>query len=61
MLGLAVTDHLYRRYPHLPEGAASKIRASVVDTDTLAALGAQLGLGDALLLGKGEEASGGRE
>ena len=61
VLGLAVTDHLHRRYPDIPVGAASKIRASVVDTETLASVGVDLALGAALLLGKGEEASGGRE
>ncbi len=61
VLGLVVTDHLYRAYPALPEGQLAKIRASVVDAATLARVGSELGLGPGLLLGRGEDASGGRE
>ncbi|HVM63754.1 MAG TPA: ribonuclease III [Acidimicrobiales bacterium] len=61
VLGLVVTDHLFRSYPTLPEGELAKVRASVVNSETLAELAASLELGDALLLGKGEDASGGRE
>jgi ribonuclease-3 len=61
VLGLVVTDHLFRSYPTLPEGELAKVRASVVNSETLAELAASLDLGDALLLGKGEDASGGRE
>jgi ribonuclease-3 len=61
VLGLVVTDHLYLTYPDLPEGELAKIRASVVNSATLAELAADLGVGAALLLGKGEDASGGRD
>ena len=61
VLGLVVTDHLYRTYPALPEGQLAKARASVVDAATLAEVGSELGLGAGLLLGRGEDASGGRE
>ena len=61
MLGLVVTDHLYRTYPDLPEGELAKVRASLVNSEALAEVAATLDLGDALLLGKGEAASGGRE
>jgi len=61
VLGLVVTDHLFRSYPTQPEGELAKVRASVVNSETLAELAASLDLGDALLLGKGEDASGGRE
>ncbi len=61
VLGLAVTDHIHRTYPDLPEGQLAKLRASVVNTATLAEVSAELGLGRGLLLGKGEEMSGGRE
>jgi ribonuclease-3 len=61
VLGLAVTDHIHSAYPGLPEGQLAKLRASVVNTVTLAETSCQLGLGDGLLLGKGEEMSGGRE
>jgi ribonuclease III len=61
VLGLVVTDHLFRSFPSLPEGELAKVRASVVNSETLAELAASLDLGAALLLGKGEDASGGRE
>jgi ribonuclease-3 len=61
VLGLVITDHLFRSYPELPEGELAKVRASVVNSETLAEVGADLGLGEALLLGKGEASSGGRE
>jgi len=61
VLGLVVTDHLYRRYPDLPEGELAKVRAAVVSSEALAELAESIGLGDAILLGKGEAASGGRE
>ena len=61
MLGLVVTDHIYRTYPHLPEGELAKVRATVVSAAALAEVASELHLGDAILLGKGEDASGGRE
>jgi ribonuclease-3 len=61
VLGLVITDHLFRSYPDLPEGELAKVRASVVNSETLAEVAADLGLGEALLLGKGEASSGGRE
>lgn len=60
VLGLAVTDHVFRAYPSLPEGELAKVRASLVSAVALAEVAASLGLGDALLLGKGEDATGGR-
>lgn len=60
VLGLAVTDHIHASYPALPEGQLAKLRASVVNTTTLAAVATRLDLGSALLLGKGEDQSGGR-
>jgi ribonuclease-3 len=60
VLGLVVTDYMYRRYPLLPEGELAKIRASVVNADVLAEVAASIDLGPALRLGKGEDASGGR-
>ncbi|MHB1987149.1 MAG: ribonuclease III [Acidimicrobiales bacterium] len=60
VLGLVVTDHLYRAFPSLPEGDLARVRAVVVSTLGLAPIAAALGLGEALLLGRGEEASGGR-
>ena len=61
MLGLVVTDHIYRTYPHLPEGELAKVRATVVSAAALAEVAAELDLGEAILLGKGEAQSGGRE
>jgi ribonuclease III len=60
VLGLIVTDFLYRSYPDLPEGELAKARAAVVNSVSLASAARQLRLGSALLLGKGEDASGGR-
>ena len=61
MLGLVVTDHVYRTYPDLPEGELAKVRATVVSAAALAEVAAELDLGEAVLLGRGEDASGGRE
>jgi ribonuclease-3 len=61
VLGLVVTDHIFLTYPDLPEGELAKVRASVVNAGALADVATELELGRALLLGKGEDASGGRE
>ncbi|MEX2254250.1 MAG: ribonuclease III [Acidimicrobiia bacterium] len=60
VLGLSVTDHVFAAYPSLPEGELAKLRASVVNAEVLAALAVEIELGAALLLGKGEDTSGGR-
>jgi ribonuclease III len=61
VLGLVVTAALYRRHPDLPEGQLAKLRASVVSTRALADVARVIGLGDWVRLGKGEEATGGRD
>jgi ribonuclease-3 len=61
VLGLAVTDHVYATYRDLPEGELAKLRASVVNAEVLAEIAVAVGIGPALALGKGEDASGGRE
>ncbi|HUF32780.1 MAG TPA: ribonuclease III [Acidimicrobiales bacterium] len=61
VLGLVVTDHIFRTYPDLPEGELAKVRATVVSAAALAEVAAELELGRAVLLGKGEDASGGRD
>jgi ribonuclease-3 len=61
VLGLVVTDELYRTRPDMAEGELAKVRAAVVNTDQLARVAAELGVGPCLLLGRGEDASGGRE
>ena len=60
VLGLVVTDHLYRDNVAMAEGGLAKARAAVVSSEALADTAADLGLGEALLLGKGEDATGGR-
>lgn len=61
VLGLVVTERLYADFPDLPEGEMAKARATVVSTVALTDLAVSLELGDFILLGKGEDASGGRE
>ena len=61
VLGLVVTDHLYRSHPDLAEGQLAKLRAAVVNMHALAAVARGIGLGSWLLLGRGEEATGGRD
>jgi ribonuclease-3 len=64
VLGLVVTDELYRSQPDLPEGQLAKLRASVVNMTSLARVARRLGnggIGPHLLLGRGEEATGGRD
>jgi ribonuclease-3 len=60
VLGLVVTDHVYALLPEAGEGQLSRIRAAVVCSPALAEMAAELGLGEVVLLGKGEAASGGR-
>lgn len=60
VLGLVVADVLFRRFPEYDEGQKSKVKASVVSTASLARHAEQMGLGDHLLLGRGEEKTGGR-
>jgi ribonuclease-3 len=60
VLGLVVTDDVFGRFPHLPEGQLSEVRAGVVNARALADVAAEMSLGDCLLLGKGEDGGGGR-
>jgi ribonuclease III len=63
VLGVVVTERLYRDHPDLPEGQLAKLRASVVNMHALAGVAAGLvpgGLGAHLYLGRGEELTGGR-
>ncbi len=60
VVGLAVTGFIHDAYPDLPEGQLAKLRASVVNTTTLAEVAKKMGLGEDLRLGRGEEMSGGR-
>jgi len=61
VLGLVVTDTLYRTHPELPEGQLAKLRAAVVNMRALADVGRDLGLGGHVRLGRGEESTGGRD
>jgi ribonuclease-3 len=61
VLGLIVTDHAFHAYQSLSEGELTDVRKAVVNAVTLAEVADELALGDYLLLGKGEEQSGGRE
>ena len=60
VLGIIVTDFVFRTYPSLQEGQLAKVRASVVNAEVLADVAAGIELGPCLRLGKGEDASGGR-
>ena len=61
VLSLVVTDALYHRNPDFAEGRLAKLRAAVVNMRALANVARELGVGDHVLLGKGEEGSGGRD
>ncbi len=61
VLELATSHFLYTTYPDKPEGEMTKLRASIVCEPTLAFCAREFGLGDYLLLGKGEDATGGRK
>ena len=60
VVGLAVTDHLYRTLPDRDEGVLAKIRSSVVSEPALAEAAEAMGLGEVVLLGRGELLSGGQ-
>jgi ribonuclease-3 len=61
VLGLVVTDTLFKGHPDLPEGQLAKLRAAVVQMSTLAEVARELRLGSFVRLGRGEEGTGGRD
>jgi ribonuclease-3 len=61
VLGFIVAELLFREFPHFREGDKSKVKATLVSTTSLAAVADRLGLGTYLLLGRGEEKTGGRQ
>lgn len=61
VLELSVSEHLFACYSKMPEGELTKLRASIVCEPTLAFCSREIDLGSCLLLGKGEEATGGRK
>jgi ribonuclease III len=61
VLGLVVTDSLFREHPELPEGQLAKLRSAVVNARALADVGRGLDVGSFVRLGRGEESTGGRD
>jgi ribonuclease III len=61
VLGLVVTDSLYAAHPDVAEGQLAKLRAAVVNMRALAEVARTIGLGEYILLGRGEESTGGRD
>ena len=61
VLGIVITDALYRGHPDVSEGRLAKLRASIVNMHALAGVGRSMGLGHLLKLGRGEELTGGRD
>ena len=60
VLGIVVTDYIYRTFPEMPEGQLAKLRAATVSAASLAEVARSLGIGDLVHLGKGEEVTNGR-
>ena len=61
VLSIVTSDYLYARFPKLPEGDLTRMRAALVCEEALAAYARKIGLGEFLLLGKGERNSGGQD
>jgi ribonuclease-3 len=61
VLGLIVAERLHQDFPQFNEGQMTRLRAALVRRETLARMAQAIGLGDHLYLGRGEEASGGRQ
>ncbi|MDO5503826.1 MAG: ribonuclease III [Actinomycetia bacterium] len=61
VLGLVITDALFRNHPEEPEGQLARLRAAVVNSRALAGVARTIGVGDYLFLGRGEESTGGRD
>ncbi len=60
VLGFVIADMLFREFPQHNEGQKSKLKASIVSAASLARLGEKIAIGDFLILGRGEEKTGGR-
>lgn len=61
ILDLVISEYLFKKHPEMPEGDLSKLRASIVCEGSLAKTAKNIHLGEHILLGKGEEMTGGRE
>lgn len=60
VLDFITAEHLYHRFPEMSEGQLTSLRAALVRTETLASFASEIGLGELIFLGKGEEEHGGR-
>jgi len=58
---LIVAERIYQEFPDVSEGEMTKLRAALVQRDTLARVSQRINLGEFLYLGKGEESSGGKK
>lgn len=61
VLSIVISDYLFKKETNLPEGELTKLRANIVCEESLSEVAGQIHLGEHLLLGKGEEATGGRD
>ncbi len=61
ILSIIVSEHIYNRFPNMPEGELTRLRSSLVCEKALCGFSRELGIGEHLLLGKGEDKGGGRE
>jgi ribonuclease III len=61
VLGMVVTEALFREFPHCSEGELTRLRSNLVSRKRMAEMGIELGLGDSLLLGRSAEYNGGRK
>lgn len=61
VLELIISEYLFHKYPERPEGELTSFRAAVVNTTSLGDLSRELGIGEHLIMSKGEEMTGGRE
>lgn len=60
VLGVVITEKIFKAFPELQEGGLAKLRANLVRAETLAAVAHELNLGEYVLIGRGAEQSGGR-
>lgn len=61
VLGLVISDHIFKKEKKVPEGELTKLRANIVCEGSLSEAAKKINLGEYILLGRGEEATGGRE
>lgn len=61
VLSIIVSDYIYKNFPNMPEGELTRLRSSLVCEKALCSFSREIGLGDYLMLGHGEEKGGGRQ